>query len=63
MIKKNILASNVVYASISHRNKILEKYFNVLNDIFYKISKCENDYENINNLLEVPESIMGIRNK
>ena len=63
MIKKNILASNVVYASISHRNKILEKYFNVLNDIFYKISKCENDYENINNLLEVPESIIGIRNK
>ena len=63
MIKKNILASNVVYTSISHKNKILEKYFNVLNDTFYKISRCENDYENINNLLEVPESIKGIRNK
>lgn len=63
MIKNNILASNVVYSCISHDNKILEKYFNVLNDIFYKIGMCENNYENINNLLKVPECIKGIRSK
>ena len=63
MIKNNILASNVIYACISHKDEILDKYFNILNNIFYKISKCEKDVENINNLLEVPESIKGIRNK
>ncbi len=63
MIKKNILASNVIYTCISHRDKILDKYFDILNDTFYKISKCEIDNENIYNLLEVPESIKGIRNK
>ena len=63
MIKKNILASNVIYTCISHRDKILDKYFDILNDTFYKISKCEIDNENIYSLLEVPESIKGIRNK
>ena len=63
MIKRNILASNVIYTSISHNKKILDKYFNILNDIFKKIKKCENDSENIYNLLEVEESITGLRNK
>ena len=62
MIKNRILASNVIYTSISHQPKKLELYFNILNDIFFKISKCENQTESINNLLKVPSAITGIRN-
>ena len=52
MLKKNILATNTVYLSIYHDDKILKKYFNVLKSIFYKISKIENNHENIK--LETP---------
>ena len=62
MIKKKILASNAIYTSISHQTKKLDLYFDILNDIFFKISKCENESENIYNLLEVPIAITGIRN-
>ena len=63
MIKNNILASNVVFTCTSHSENILDKYFYVLNKIFRKINKCENELEDIYNLLEVPESIKGMRNK
>ena len=36
MIQKNILASNVIYTSISHQKKLLDRYFDCLNDIFLK---------------------------
>ena len=52
MLKKNILATNTVYLSIYHDDKILKKYFNVLKSIFYKISRIENNHENIK--LETP---------
>jgi len=38
-LKKNFLCSNKVYLSTSHDDKILERYFNILNDIFFDISK------------------------
>jgi glutamate-1-semialdehyde 2,1-aminomutase len=41
MLKNNILASNVVYSSIAHNNKILKKYFKVLDEIFRNISLFE----------------------
>ena len=63
MIKRNILASNVIYTCISHNKKVLDKYFSILNEVFKKINKCENDYENIYNLLETQESILGLREK
>ena len=47
MLKKNILATNTVYLSIFHDDKILKKYFNVLESIFYNISRIENNIENI----------------
>lgn len=62
MIKKNILASNTVYTCIYHETKLLDSYFNILNDTFFKISKCEHESENIYNLLKVPTAITGIRN-
>ena len=63
MIKKKILASNVVYTCIDHSDKNLKKYFEILNDIFKKIKKCENREENIYNLLDTKEAVTGLRGK
>ena len=52
MLKRGILASNVVYTSITHDKSILQKYFSALNKIFKYIAMCENQNENIFNLLE-----------
>ena len=38
MLKKNILASNLIYINIHHRGKILNKYKNELEKIFINIS-------------------------
>ena len=51
MLKKGFLASNAIYASVSHNNKILKKYFKELDIIFGKIKKFENG-ENIFNHLK-----------
>ena len=63
MLKKKILASNAIYCSTAHEEKILTKYFNILNDIFYKISKVENGQKNIKEYLQSETSLSGIRNK
>ena len=41
MLNNNMLASNVLYPSISHTDKLLNKYFIKLNEIFKIIKKCE----------------------
>ena len=61
MLKKKILASNAIYASIAHTPKILDRYFDALNEIFKKIKKCENKSEKIENLLETKLCISGMR--
>ena len=61
MLKKNILASNVIYCSIVHDDHILDKYYNLLDSIFYKLSKFEDKSKNIDNFLETPLSISGLR--
>ena len=38
-LKKNLLASNVIYISTEHKRKILEEYFDILNETFFKIKK------------------------
>jgi glutamate-1-semialdehyde aminotransferase/spore coat polysaccharide biosynthesis protein SpsF (cytidylyltransferase family) len=60
-LKKKILASNFVYCSIVHKPKIIKKYFNILKEIFKKISYCEQGKLRINDLLEGPVSISGLR--
>tara|TARA_Y100000816_G_scaffold76894_1_gene52124 strand:- start:24217 stop:26247 length:2031 start_codon:yes stop_codon:yes gene_type:complete len=55
MLKKNILASNSIYFSIKHSDKILEKYFYYLDRIFKTIGECE-EGRDINSLLETPIS-------
>ena len=63
MLDHKILASNVVYTSITHDNNILNKYFKNLDNIFKKIHLCENQREDIYSLLKTDECITGLRNK
>ena len=42
MLKTNILASNAVFVCTKHSKKILDIYFNRLDEIFSKIAKFEN---------------------
>ena len=63
MLKKKILASNLIFCSTSHKENVLKKYFNVLETIFSKISKVENGQKNITDYLETEIAMSGMRNK
>ena len=56
MLKHKFLAANGVYISIAHNEKILKKYSEHLDEIFYKISECEKGNLDIRNLLKYPIS-------
>ena len=59
MLKKNMLASNTIYVSTSHNQKIIKRYYNELDKIFSKINMCINGDEEINRILETKESKTG----
>ena len=61
MLSKKILASNAIYCTIAHSKKLYDDYFNILDDIFNKISKFESGTKDIKNFLKYPTSISGIR--
>ena len=63
MLKKNILASNAVYCTTAHSKTLYEKYFNLLDDVFNKIKKIENDTNKLSDYLNHPLSISGLREK
>ncbi|AFS47875.1 Cytidylyltransferase,Aminotransferase class-III [alpha proteobacterium HIMB5] len=63
MLKKNFLASNVIYCSVAHDKKVMKDYFDILNDLFFNISKFENDKIDPKNFLENPISISGLRER
>ena len=54
MLKKNILASNIIYLSVYHDKRILNQYLDILNDLFKEINKFENDKEDIFSKIEGP---------
>ena len=56
MLRYKFLAANQVYLSTSHNEKILKKYSQHLDEIFYKISECEKGNLNISNILKYPIS-------
>ena len=41
-LKENILASNMIYFSVEHSNKVLKMYLEILDKVFKKIEECEN---------------------
>ena len=61
MLKKKYLASNALFVSIKHDDKSLENYFNILDEIFSKISKFENNSLSINKHLEGPVCQSGFQ--
>jgi glutamate-1-semialdehyde 2,1-aminomutase len=51
MLKSGYLANNMVYVSVQHSEKVLRKYFNILDECFKKISLCESKKLDIKKLL------------
>ena len=58
MLEKGYLASNGVYMSTSHNLKMLKKYEEILDEIFFEISLCEKGDLNIDYLLNYPVSTL-----
>ena len=56
MLKRGILASNLIYVSLAHEEKFIDKYFDQLDSIFKVISKYENEKLNPNHLLDNSEA-------
>ena len=56
MLLAKFLASDGVYLSTAHNEKILKRYSNCLDKVFYEISECEKGNKNIFNLLKYPVS-------
>lgn len=52
MLKKGFLASTSFYSSIAHTKEHINNYAENLNDIFQTINKCQNEYLNIDELIE-----------
>ena len=60
MLKNNILASNLVFVSISHHQKEIKRYIKNLDNIFKKIKQFE-DGLNIDNYLSSPTCHTGFK--
>ena len=54
MLKQGFIGATSVYVSIAHTKKIVDDYFDILDGIFKKISKCEQKELDIKELLESP---------
>ena len=60
-LKQNFLASNAIYLSTEHNMKIFNNYFDILDSVFFKISRSIKDNINPQKLLNGPVCISGIR--
>ena len=54
MLKKGFLAGNIIFVSIVHNEKILQKYFNAFEYVFSKINKLNKQNKKIEKFLEGP---------
>jgi len=61
MLKKGYLASTNFYSCIDHNDKIIYKYLEDLNDIFFIINKCKKNILNIKDLLDGPVCHSGFK--
>jgi CMP-2-keto-3-deoxyoctulosonic acid synthetase len=62
-LKKNFLASNYIYLCTEHNSKTVNQYFEILDDIFYKIKKIKNSNEDFKLQLDCPCCIRSLRDK
>ena len=61
MLEKGYLASTGFYLSIMHTDDILDNYSNALDPIFKTIKQCEDEKEDIMNLLKGPVCHSGFK--
>ena len=61
MLKKEYLASNIVYTCVDHTDEVIDKYLENLDPIFSIISQSERGQLDINNLLEGPICQTGFK--
>ena len=59
--QKKYLAANAIFLSTKHDDKILDDYFNILDDIFKKISNFENGSLSIDKYLDGPVCQSGFQ--
>ena len=60
-LKKGFLGTTSFYTSLAHTDEILNKYFEVLDEIFFEVSNCILDKKNIKNLLKSPTAHSGFK--
>ena len=60
-LKRGYLASSSFFPSISHNENIMNNYFEIFDEIFFRISKYIDDPNKLNNLLEFPVSHSGFK--
>ena len=60
-LKKGFLGTTSFYASLAHTDEILNKYFEVLDEIFFEVSNCILDKKNIKDLLKSPTAHSGFK--
>jgi glutamate-1-semialdehyde aminotransferase/spore coat polysaccharide biosynthesis protein SpsF (cytidylyltransferase family) len=60
-LKKNILATNSIYLCINHDINIINKYCEILDEIFCKIKKSMSTKEGYKDILNGPVCLSGIR--
>jgi glutamate-1-semialdehyde aminotransferase/spore coat polysaccharide biosynthesis protein SpsF (cytidylyltransferase family) len=61
-LKRRILAGNSIYVCIEHKKQILDKYFDILDYIFYRIKESMKNNIDKQKLLDGPLCISGFRN-
>jgi glutamate-1-semialdehyde 2,1-aminomutase len=61
MLDKGFLASTNFYACTEHTDNHFEKYFNILDNVFVTLGKCENGLQDINKLLSGPICHSGFK--
>ena len=61
MLKKGFLSSDRFYACTEHNDKILDKYFDALNDVFRNINDITKSEKNIKEFLEGPVRHSGFK--
>ncbi len=62
LLKRRILAGNSIYVCLEHKKQILDKYFNILDYIFFRIKESMKNNIDKQKLLDGPLCISGFRN-
>lgn len=60
-LKKGFLGTTSFYTSMAHTDEILNKYFEVLDEIFFEVSNCILDKKKIKDLLKSPTAHSGFK--